>query len=197
MHFRRLSISIFGIIMLFAAVSASCQTAPSYQAQGLPLVVGVGPSSYDVDWGRGRMLGATLWADWYPKWVPRMINGLGLEFEARDISLNRSDTQPNLRQDTVGGGPIYTWRHFPKMHPYVKYLISYGSIDFTTPNPAYTHDTRTVKAPGLGFEYRVYHQYWVRADYEYQTWQPLYNGTLKPQGFTLGVSYDFLRPWPH
>jgi hypothetical protein len=161
----------------------------------LPIVVGIGPSSYDVDWGHGRMFGGTIWADWYPEKLPHILRGLGVEGEARDISLNRSSSQPNLRQDTAGGGPIYAWRHFRNFHPYVKYLIAHGSMDFYTGTP-YTHDTRTLYAPGGGIEIRFYRQFWARADYEYQTWQTLLGHTPNPQGFTAGVAFDFAHPLP-
>ncbi|MGA9425696.1 MAG: hypothetical protein WBV33_11520, partial [Terracidiphilus sp.] len=116
-----------------------------------------------------------------------------LEVEARDISLNHSSSQPsNFRQDTVGGGIIYSWPHYARLRPYGKFLMSYGSIDFLTPLfPTYTHDTRTVLAPGLGFDYRVYGPLLVRVDYEYQFWQQLFSGTLEPQGFTVGAAYAF------
>lgn len=58
-------------------------------------------------------------------------------------------------------------------------------------NPHYTHDTRDVFASGGGLNYRLVHQLWVRADYEYQMWPDLFKKTLEPQGFTLGASYDF------
>jgi hypothetical protein len=193
MRFYWVLFPLYAASLLLAAVPAFSQTVPSYQARGIPLVVGIGPSSYDVDWGHGRMLGGTIWADWYPKWVPPVVHGLGVEFEARDISLNRGYGQTNMRQDTIAGGPVYTWRHYKNMHPYFKYLIGYGSMDFAG-SPGYSHDTRTLTAPGGGLEYRIYRQFWARADYEYQTWQKLLGKTPNPQGFTAGVSYDFGHP---
>jgi hypothetical protein len=46
-----------------------------------------------------------------------------LEVEARDISLDRGDKPSNYREDTAGGGPMYTWRHYRNFRPYGKYLI--------------------------------------------------------------------------
>jgi hypothetical protein len=45
----------------------------------------------------------------------------------------------------------------------------------------------------MGLEYHAIHRLWVRADYEYQIWPNLLGDgrNLDPQGFTLGVSYDF------
>ncbi len=142
------------------------------------------------------MYGEAIWADWYSRRMPRLLDGLGLEIEARDISHDRHlPPQLNLRQDTAGGGAIYAWRHFRNFHPYAKYLISFGSYDFSPvevgPNKFYSHDTRTLYAPGAGLEFRVYHPLWLRVDYEYQTWQKLLGATPDPQGFTVGVAYSF------
>jgi len=197
MRFRPFILPVLAVSIFSVTVPAFSQVVPAYQRRVWPISLGIGPSSYNVDLGHGRMLGGTVWADWYPAKLPHILRGLGVEGEARDISLNRSSTQTNVRQDTAGAGPIYTWRHFHSFHPYFKYLIAYGSIDFDVGSPTYTHDTRTLYAPGGGLEYRIFRQIWARADYEYQTWQPLFGGkTLNPQGFTVGVAYDFAHPVP-
>lgn len=195
----RFKFSVFYVlpVVLFAAATASAQVAPAYQSQGIPLTVGLGPSSYDVDWGHGRMYGGTVWVDWYPIQLPKALAGLGVEFEARDISLhNVGFGQKNVRQDTAGGGGIYTWRRFENFRPDFKFLVEDGSVDFTSPSPTYSHDTRFLLAPGGGFQYRIYHQLWARADYEYQIWEgALLGNKLNPQGFTVGVQYDFAHPY--
>ncbi len=198
MRFRLFVLPVLAVSIFSITAPAYSQAVPAYQRRTWPISVGIGPSSYDVDWGNGRMLGGTIWADWYPTKLPHILRGLGLEGEVRDISLNRSSDQTNVRQDTAGAGPIYAWRHFHSFHPYAKYLIAYGSVDFPG-NGTYSHDTRTLYAPGGGFEYRFYRQLWARADYEYQTWQSLFGlgNTPNPQGFTVGVAYDFARPIPN
>jgi opacity protein-like surface antigen len=181
---------ILTLSLIALAVPAFSQVAPAYQAHGLPLAIGVGPSNFNPDWGSGRMWGGTVWADWYPAAV---LHGLGLEVEARDISLNRSlPSQKNVRQDTAAGGPIYTWRRYTNFRPYAKLLIGFGSYDFPPASPTYSHDTRGFYAPGGGVEYRFFGPLWARADYEYEILQPLTGVTRKPQGFTFGVSYKFL-----
>jgi hypothetical protein len=191
--FLVLAVSIFTV-----TVPAFSQVAPAYETKGgWPISLGIGPSSYNVDLGHDRMLGGTIWVDFYPEKLPHILRGLGVEGEARVISLNGSSTPPSVqRQETVGAGPIYAWHHFHNFHPYFKYLIAYGSMDFNIGSPTYTHDTRTLSAPGGGFEYRFYRQFWARADYEYQTWQTLFGKTFRPQGFTVGVAYDFAHPIP-
>jgi opacity protein-like surface antigen len=185
--------SIVAMLFLAASLPLFAQVAPSATVVGLPLVVGVGFSNYDVDWGHSRMDGGTLWIDYTLKSVPSFLHGIGLEVEARDISLNRGDKPANFRQDTAGGGAIYTWPHFRNFLPYGKFLVGYGSIDFSDiPNlPNYKHDSRTVYAAGGGLQYRFFRHIWVRADYEYQIWPDLLGGTDDPQGFTVGATYDF------
>jgi opacity protein-like surface antigen len=187
---------LLAALLFTSAIPAISQVAPAATSGGFPLVVGAGVSDYDVDWGHGRMEGGTLWIDYAPSLRPSFLNGLGIEAEARDISIGHSNTQPaNFRQDTAGGGPIYSWRHFRNFRPYAKYLWYFGSFDFRSDDPNYNHDTRVVRAPGGGFDYRVFRHIWVRADYEYQSWPNLFRkvNALNPQGFTLGAVYDFRR----
>lgn len=193
MRWKYISWTVFAVFLLVFEQVCVSQVVPSAHAgSGQAFTVGVGPSSYDVDWGHGRMLGGTIWADWHPNRVPRLLQGIGLEAEARDISLDHSSSQPsNYRQDTIEGGPIYSWPHYRSFRPYVKFLIGYGNMDFTVKNPDYTHDSRTVYAPGGGFDVRAYGPIWARVDYEYQSWPNLLGHTSDPQGFTVGVAYAF------
>ena len=160
------------------------------------LAVGGGASYYNVDWGRSRMLGYTLWADWRPPLLPRYLNGLHIELEGRDLNWNQGEKPPGFRLVTGSGGAMYEWHHYKNFRPYAKCLVGFGSIYFGkdqggVPSKPYTHDTRTVYAPGLGIEYRVVKNLWARADYEYQFWPKLTGNTfLNPQGFTFGAVYE-------
>ena len=184
MYFRTLS----AVILVSAAFSSFAQVAPEAKSLGIPLTVGVGYSNYATDW-HGRLEGPSLWVDWYLNKGPALLQGFGLEAEARDLNYGRNT--PNLRMDTAAGGPIYRWRHFNRFTPYAKFLVGYGSIDFVTSNPNYSHDTRDVLGPGGGAEYRALGNLWVRGNYEYQFWPDFFNHhDLNPTGFTVGVSYD-------
>lgn len=188
---------ILALSLLTAPLPAFSQVASIYSAPGMPVSVGIGPSSYDVDWAHGRMYGGTIWADWYPQFLESFahVRGLGVEVEARDISLDKHYGQQNMRQDTLGGGMIFDWHLTPRFHPILKGLIEQGSVDFSTNSPTYSHDTRALTASGGGFEYRFAGPLKVRADYEFQYWiGPLLTKTLNPQGFTLGIAYDFSHP---
>ena len=190
--------SRIGFAAVFAAATASAfsQVVPAATEGGLPFSIGGGISSFDVDWGHGRMLGPTLWIDYTPGFLPPSLRGLGIEVEGRDISFERGTHTSNFRQDTAGGGPIYIWHRNPNFNPYAKALLELGSIDFVSNDPNYSHDTRGLLAIGAGVDVRVYHHVWIRADYEYQVWESLMNGILDPQGFTIGVKYD-LRAFHH
>jgi opacity protein-like surface antigen len=148
------------------------------------------------------MYGGTIWADWYPTQLPQILHGLGVEVEARDISLHQNCIPPgfcpqkNLRQDTAGGGVIYDWHLFHRFHPYGKFLVEDGSVDYF-PSPPHSHANLMVFAAGGGFEYRFLGPLWVRGDYEYQDWGTLLGNTLNPQGITVGVAYDFSHAYPH
>jgi opacity protein-like surface antigen len=178
----------------FAAVSqAISQTVPAAYQGRLPFTIGGGASNFNVDWGQNRMFGYSIWGDWHPGNLPRLLDGLGIEAEGRDLDFGSTHPAPSFRQVTLGAGPIYSYRHFARFRPYGKALIEYGRLDDST-----GFVTDKVYAPALGFEYHAIQRLWVRADYEYQVWPNLLNGkngyygkSLDPQGFTLGVSYDF------
>jgi opacity protein-like surface antigen len=182
-----------------AACPTSAQTVPAAREGTLPVAVGAGFSYFDPDWESGQIYGGALWIDYTPNRVPLFLRGLGVEIEARDISLGQSSSQPsNLREDTAGGGLIYTWRHYPRFHPYLKALGEYASIDFHSGNPDYNHDSRTIAVVGAGLEYRVLRRVWVRGDYEYQYWPDFFSHTkAQPNGVTIGASYHFNTPHFH
>jgi len=196
--------AMLAALLLGAAGSLFSQVVPAASQGGLPVAAGAGFSSWDVDWAHGRMGGGTLWVDFPPpflgSYLPHLLDGLGIEIEARDVSLGAGEQHKGFRQRTIGGGAIYTYRRYRNFHPYVKGLLSFGAIDYgecldkcNTGFP-YTHDSRSDYAAGGGIEYRVFRHIWARADYEYQAWPKLTGQTyLDPQGFTFGAMYDF-RP---
>ena len=140
-------------------------------------------------------MGGALWVDFKPPKVPRLLEGLSLEVEAREVSVpeNSPTEVGTFRQATVGGGPMYTWLRYKNFHPYAKFIASYAGQKYYIYSPKYHFETQTVYAPGGGVEYRVFRDLWARADYEYQIWPDQYghsDWTLDPQGVTVGLSYD-------
>lgn len=185
---------VLAALFLTASLPAFSQVAPTATQEGANrLAVGGGFSFVDPDWGVGEMYAPTVWLDYRISRVPRLLQGLGAELEGRDVNYHRGNQQYALRQDTFGGGATYTWYHFHRIHPYGKFLLSYGSIDFHGPNPNYRHDTRTVYTAGGGVDYHLIGSFSVRADYEYQFWPQLFQGhqTLDPIAGTIGLSYRF------
>jgi opacity protein-like surface antigen len=217
---------------LVLILPAASQVIPAGQEGKLPLSVGAGASAFHLDWGedsnghRRPIWGGTLWIDWHFYGLPRYLNGLGIEVEARDVSkfgprelskgygdwnCTDGEVQPNcqpnpsgLREDTAEGGVIYTWRRYAKFHPYGKFLFGFGSMDFPAGDAflrsgaPYTHDTRTIYGPGGGLEYRFNRKVDIRADYEYQFW-PDFLGhphALNPNGISVGATYSF-KPYHH
>jgi opacity protein-like surface antigen len=193
----RLKLAVLGLF-LFAALPTFSQVAPSATHGGIPIVIGAGYSNYQTDWS-GNLSGATLWIDWTASRVPNSLQGIGLEVEGRDLNFDRTGDNPKLRMDTAKGGPIYHWHHFTRFQPYVKFTLGFGSIDFSNkPGDFYTHDTRTIYAPGGGGDYRLWRNVWLRADYEYEAWPDMYDHKiLDPQGFTIGATYDLGRLASH
>jgi hypothetical protein len=190
----------FAALFLAAAAQVFSQTIPDAIESGSQLFVGGGISSYNDNFYENHFMeGATIWVDFYPNRGPAFLHGLGVEAEARDISIGRSATAPsNLREDTGGGGAIYRWQHYRNFVPYGKFQWEHASVDFKY--PGYGHDTRDLYAAGVGFDYRIKHRSWLRAGFEEQVWQRLFQNhsvstptgiILKPRGATVGVSYAF------
>jgi hypothetical protein len=200
-------------LFVCAASSLLAQSAPAATQGNIPLSVGVGLSGYNPYIYHGHMLGGTLWIDYTLPHMPHILQGIGLEAEARDLNYFRSGDLPaGVREDTAEGGVIYSWPRYRYFRPYAKFMAGYGNADEETINyTPVTHwtDSRTITVMGGGFEYRVFRSVWVRADYEYQIWPDFFKyginakgvippaGLLDPQGFTVGAMYHFSHPRHH
>jgi len=196
--FLSLALAILGVT---SARFGLAQSIYSAHENHLPIAVGFGASNFDLDYGRDnsgteRRMGAiTSWLDWTPPKVPRLLEGLSVEVEGRDINFGRPSSLPKMRQDTILGGVAYNLPYSHLTHPYIKYLMGMGSIDFP-PAGRYSHDTRSVWAPGAGLEVKLFANVRAHADYEYQFWPHIFGPhALNPNGFTFGTTYDFrIRP---
>jgi opacity protein-like surface antigen len=200
MRMKLLPKQALALLFVCTVCSIHAQTVPAATESKRPLAVGAGFSGYNPDYKQGHLLGGALWLDYFPNQLPQILQGIGIEAEARDLSLGRSSSQPaNLREDTAEGGLIYSWRHFHNVHPYGKFLMGYGNTDYESNTTANRyHDSRTITIAGGGVDVKVLQSVWVRADYEYQFWPnffkhpaPIPAGQLNPEGFTVGVLYRF------
>ncbi|MGD0790009.1 MAG: porin family protein [Terracidiphilus sp.] len=198
---------VLATLFLGVAAQAHSQTVPDAFESPTRFSAGIGVCGYNDayhdpgtnPYPAGVMEGATIWLDFYLNMGPAFLHGLGVEGEVRDISLGRNSNQPsNLREDTGGGGAIYSWRHYHRFTPFAKFMWEQGSVDFKGV-PGYNHDDRDLRALGVGINYRISPNVRVRAEYEEQSWQRLFVNykvtpitffDLKPRGVTVGVSYN-------
>jgi len=181
------------VFFVVGALPVFAQTGPAAIQGGVPIVIGAGVSIFSPDWGPGRrMVGVSAWVDFFPRGLPRKLDGLGIEAEGHAIDHGVTSNVPSqLREDTGEFGGIYAWNRYRNFRPYGKFLAGVGSIDFP-PYGTYSHNTFLVMSPGGGVEYRLWQHVWIRGDYEYQYWhQPFGPNDLNPNGFTVGTSYDF------
>lgn len=200
MKFKWTFVPIMALCVLGAALPVRSQVTYSAEEGKLPFTVGVGFSNFSDDWGvqNPRQDGITLWADWRVPGLPgplSRLEGLGIEFEGRDINYGTPSSIPGHRMDTALGGPTYEWRRAGRIRPFAKYLVGIGSIDF--PNGTnYQHDTRTVYEPGGGVDLRCWSRFSARVEYDYQYWHQIFGPRdLTPNGVSVGVVYDFgMRP---
>lgn len=196
MRWKSIVVPVLALFLFGAASRARAQVTYSAQEGKLPFTVGFGVSDFSDDWGiqNPRQAGVTLWADWRLPHMPPTLQGLGLEFEGRDINFATPSYLPGHRMDTGLGGPIYQWRRRGRIRPYGKYLLGIGSIDFPSPGSTYNHDTRVVFEPGGGADILFWSRFSVRAEYDYQYWHQIFGPRdLTPNGFTIGAVYDFGR----
>ena len=187
------------LLFVFSAHSSYSQVAAAaHLSGGIPITVGAGVSSYNTSWNKGQLWGGNVWIDYNFDWLPGPLSGLGLEAEGRDLSLDRpAKYAPITKQDVASGGVVYRWRHYERFRPYGKFLMGYGNTDWDGKAGVRVHQSRTVTTAGGGVEAEAMHRVWVRLDYEYQWWPDFFavdtpgQGSLSPEGFTLGVSYHF------
>jgi opacity protein-like surface antigen len=203
MGIRLYFVPTLAVFFVCATYSAVSQAVPAATEGKSPWAIGAGVSGYNSDFENGQLLGGTLWIDYALTKVPSLLQGLAVEAEARDLNYGRWGTeQSNLRQDTAGGGLIYSWHHFNKFRPYAKLVEEFGNTDYGMNTAMRYNATRNFLAGGGGVEYRVMRHLWVRADYEYQSWRDFFKytvpaGRMNPQGVTVGAVYHFTRPRLH
>ena len=178
---------IFSSLM---SISALGQVAPAARVGGYPIAIGVGMSSYDLDYGHGsRMEGPMI------RGSVGIFHGLGVDVSARSLFMFTPLRLTRMQQNTFLAGAYYETPPMWHVRPFVRAAGGLGTIEFPSHNPKYTRDSYTVYAPSGGVEIPLTHRVSLRGEYEYQFWQK-YQGPheLNPQGFTVGVTYSLLAP---
>lgn len=195
MRWKRTAVSLLSLLIVGAASRAGAQVTYSAREGKLPFSVGFGVADFSDDWGTNnpRQVGLTIWADWRIPHLPSKIDGLGIEFEGRDVNYATPSYIAGHRMTTGLAGPMFEFRRQSRVRPFVKYLMGIGNIDF--PNGTnYQQDTRAIFAPAGGVDVRLLGRLSARGEYEYQMWHAIFGPhDLTPQGFTIGVLYDFGR----
>jgi opacity protein-like surface antigen len=208
MILKRFTRSLLVLFFVSASIAINAQTVYHAEEGKLPLSLGGGVSNFDPYFaqaplpndliisggGQGRMWGAAGWADAGIRFGPAWVHPLNLELQYRSIFAGSSATHQNVVENNYGGGVTYNWYHYRNFHPYAKYIIGFGTVNFNPlPYPGhvpYSHDSRVTNALGGGLEYRITRHIWVRGDYEYQLWGKLLGAPeFSPQGFTVGAMY--------
>jgi opacity protein-like surface antigen len=195
MRWKSVALPLLVLFLSCAALKARAQVAYSAREGKLPFSVGFGVADFSDDWGtkNPRQVGLTLWVDWRIPHLPSKLEGLGIEFEGRDVNYATPDYLPGHRMTTGLAGPMYEFRRQSRVRPFVKYLMGMGNLDFPN-NTNYQQDTRAIFAPAGGADVRLWSRFSVRGEYEYQMWHAIFGPhDLTPQGFTFGVLYDLGR----
>jgi opacity protein-like surface antigen len=195
MRSKSILVALFALFLIGSATHVGAQVTYSAREGKLPFSVGFGVSNFSDDWGykNPRQVGLTIWGDWRIPHMPPVLDGLGVEFEGRDINYATPSYIPGHRMTTGLIGPIFEFRRQSRIRPYLKYLMGIGNIDFPN-NSNYQQDTRAILAPAGGADVRVWGRLSVRGEYEYQFWHAIFGpNDLTPQGVTVGVVYDFGR----
>jgi hypothetical protein len=167
---------------MITPLAASAQVAPAENGGKVNLAIGAGFSALNTDYGADYMYGPAAYADL------NLIRWFGIEIEGRTA---RFGNPGPLKETTVGGGGRFLLPHYGRFHPYAKFLIGDGRIDFpANPSaPQYTHDTFIYYAPGVGVDYKLAQHVYLRGDFEYQRWPDFPLHGLTPYGFIIGASY--------
>jgi hypothetical protein len=168
------------------ALAARGQVVPSATRQRMTVDVGLNGSMFQPDYsGNG-----------YPQEAPNRLYGWGgyvdvgvrrwVQFEAESRWL-RFNARENVREDNYLFGPRVLLPHYKKIHPYGKALFGWGRMNFQYD---FAYGRFADMAFGGGVDIPVTRRLTVRAfDFEYQMWPNWINGTLKPYGGDVGISY--------
>jgi len=107
-----------------------------------------------------------------------------LEGEARWL---RANVRENVREDNYLFGPRVPLPRYWRLHPYGKALFGWSRMNFQY---NYAYGRFADIALGGGVDIPLNRRITIRAvNFEYQMWPNWVNGTLKPYGGDVGISY--------
>lgn len=183
---KRRAVALICLLSCAGAVAARGQVVPSATRQRMTVNVGLNGSMFQPDYaGNGieqqapnRLYGWGTYVD------VDLRHWIQLEGEARWLRFNARE---NIREDNYLFGPRVPLPRYWKLHPYGKALFGWGRMNFQYD---YAYGRFADIALGGGVDIPVTKRLTVRAiDFEYQMWPNWVNGTLKPYGGDVGISY--------
>jgi len=174
---RRLVVAALALCAGALTGAASAQDIPSAKGPGSSLVLGGTVSSFQSDYGKTYLAGASGYVD------ANVFNRVGIEAEARTLRFNSND---GMRQTTYLAGPRLS-KDFGSLRVYTKLMAGRGTFEFPY---GYARGSYFVTAAGGGVDWRVKHTPLIVrvVDFEYQRWPQFTYGDLRPYGLSTGLS---------
>jgi len=162
---RRLVVAALALCAGALTGAASAQDIPSAKGPGSSLVLGGTVSSFQSDYGKTYLAGASGYV------------------EARTLRFNSND---GMRQTTYLAGPRLS-KDFGSLRVYTKLMAGRGTFEFPY---GYARGSYFVTAAGGGVDWRVKHTPLIVrvVDFEYQRWPQFTYGDLRPYGLSTGLS---------
>ncbi len=195
-------LSLLALYLLMTSL-LTAQSSPSAERGGVTVWVGGGYSRFNPDYGcansspfscgSGLLQGINTFADLNHLFLAR----LGAEGEAKFLHWGGP---PGLSQDSYLFGPRFNVWRYRTLNLNAKLLLGSGHIGI--PNHGPGEGNHFVYAPGVGADFRLTPRFAARVEYEYQIWPGFTGeatsftsgtGGIRPNGFSIGVSYALLR----
>lgn len=174
----QLSLPLTTAALIFVVVSSvSGQATYTAKGPGSYAAIGAIGSGFQADYGRQHLSGVGAFVDL------NLYRRVGIEAEFRTLQYNSSQA---LRQSTLAIGPKIS-THGRDFRPYAKLLAGRGHLGYPYGDARGSYFT---VAPGAGLDWRLAGKpVTIRiVDFEYQFWPWFTFGTLRPYGFSSGVS---------
>ncbi len=177
-------------VLFGSSTFALSQVVPDANAETIPLTVGGSFSFFDASYASNKVAGLGTFVDYSPLFE----GNLGVEAEGRWLTTGGSH---GFSEYNYLAGPRYRFYMNDRYQPYAKVLLGGGEINFSY-NLA--HGGYFALAPGGGIDIALDRRWTVRADYEFQIWPSapgipgIQNGSVHPNGVTIGFSYRLFRP---
>lgn len=177
---------LFCCVLCALATRAHAQVVASATRSPLSLSVGGMGSLFQPDYaGTGVTAQAPNRLYGFGSYVDlRVRHWVQFEAEGRWLRFNQYE---NIYEDNYLIGPKVPIHETRRYRPYAKALFGYGKMNFQY-NYAYGHFADI--ALGGGVDIPLTPKISLRAiNFEYQLWPNWLNGTLKPYGGDVGISY--------